>query len=60
MTQSFFHDATEGSMNCVAVAMNNDGSIHCDHGTGTLLTKEFEATYLGNEINKTVNIQFEI
>lgn len=38
--------------------MNNNGSIHFDDGTP--LTKEFEATYLGNEINKTVNIQFEI
>ena len=27
---------------------------------GTPLTKEFEAMYLGNEINKTVNIQLEI
>ena len=43
---------------CVAIAMNNNGSIHFDDGTP--LTKEFEATYLGNEINKTVNIQFEI
>ena len=38
--------------------MNNSGSIHFDDGTP--LTKEFEATYLGNEIIKTVNIQSEI
>ena len=37
--------------------MNNDGSIRFDDGT--LLTKDFEATYVENEINKTVNIQFE-
>ena len=38
----------------VAIAMNNNGSIHFDDDTS--LIKEFEATYLGNEINKTVNI----
>ena len=43
---------------CVAIAMNNDGSIHFDDGTP--LNKEFEAIYLGNEINKTVNIHHEI
>ena len=36
---------------CVAIAMNNNGSIHFDDGIP--LTKEFEATYLGNEIFKS-------
>ena len=43
---------------CVVIAMNNDGDIHFEDRTP--LMKEFEATYLGNEINKTVNMQLEI
>ena len=43
---------------CVAIAMKNDGSIH--FGDGAPLGKEFEAMYLGNEINRTVNIKHEV
>ena len=43
---------------CVAITMNNDGCIHFHDGTP--LNKEFEAMYLGNEINRTVNIKHEI
>ena len=43
---------------CVAIAMKNGGDIHFEDRTPS--TKEFEATYLGNEINKTVNIQLMI
>ena len=43
---------------CVAIPMNNDGSIHFQDGTQ--LAKRFEATYLGNEINRDVNIQHEV
>ena len=43
---------------CVAIPMNNDGSIHFQDGTQ--LAKGFEATYLGNEINRDVNIQHEV
>ena len=43
---------------CVAIAMNNDGCIH--FGDGTPLGKEFEAMYLGNEINRIVNIKHEV
>ena len=37
--------------------MNNDGVVHFHDGTP--LCKEYEATYLGNEINKDVNIKHE-
>lgn len=40
---------------CVAIAMTNDFCIH--FGDGTPLGKEFEAMYLGNEINRTVKYQ---
>ena len=43
---------------CVAIPMNNDGSIHFQDGTP--LATEYEATYLGNEINREVNIRHEI
>ena len=43
---------------CIAIPMNNDGNIHFQDGTP--LTREFEATYLGNEINREVNIRHEI
>ena len=43
---------------CVAIPMNNDGNIHFHDGT--LLTQNYEATYLGNEINREVNIKHEI
>ena len=43
---------------CVAIPRNNDGSIH--FADGTALTKSFETTYLGNELNQEVNIQHEI
>ena len=43
---------------CVAIAMNNDGCIHFHNGDP--LSKEFEAMYLGNEINRTVNIKHEV
>ena len=33
---------------CVAIPMNNEGSIHFQDGTP--LATEYEATYLGNEI----------
>ena len=35
--------------------MKNDGCVH--FGDDTPLGKEFEAMYLGNEINRTVNIK---
>ena len=38
--------------------MNNDGIIH--FYDGTVLTKSYESTYLGNEINRDVNIAHEI
>ena len=38
---------------CVAIVMNNDGFVHFHDGTH--LCKEYEATYLGNEVNKDVN-----
>ena len=38
--------------------MNNDGSIHFQDGTP--LSTEYEATYLGNEINREVNSRHEI
>ena len=43
---------------CVAIPMNNDGIIHFQNGTQ--LAKGFEATYLGNEINRDANIQHEV
>ena len=43
---------------CVAIPMNNDGNIYFQDGTP--LIREFEATYLGNEINREVNIRHEI
>ena len=43
---------------CVAVAMNSDGGIHFQNKEP--LKKEYEAIYLGNEINKEVNIALEI
>ena len=38
--------------------MNNDGYIHFHDETP--LNKEFEAMYLGNEINRIVKIKYEI
>ena len=38
--------------------MNNDGCIH--FGDGTPLTRSHEATYLGNELHRDVNIRHEI
>ena len=38
--------------------MNNDGCIH--FGDGTPLTRSHEATYLGNELQRDVNIRHEI
>ena len=38
--------------------MNTDGDIHFQNQEP--LKKEYETTYLGNEINKDVNIQLEI
>jgi len=35
---------------CVAIQMNNDGSVHLDNQEP--LPKRFETTYLGNEINR--------
>ena len=43
---------------CVAITMNKDGCIHFHEGSP--LNKEFEAMYLGNEINRTVKIKHEI
>ena len=43
---------------CVAIAMNNDGNIHFHDNTP--LEKQYETRYLGNEINKEVNIKHEI
>ena len=39
---------------CVAIAMNTDGHIHFEDGT--CLEKQFETTYLWNELNREVNI----
>ena len=38
--------------------MNNDGSIH--FSVATPLDKKYETTYLGNEVNKEVNIHHEL
>ena len=43
---------------CVAIQMNNDGSVHFDNQEP--LPKRFETTYLGNEINREANIWHEI
>lgn len=43
---------------CVAVAMNSDPNIHFHNNEP--LKKEYETVYLGNEINKEVNITLEI
>ena len=43
---------------CVTVQMNNDGLVHFENDEP--LPKKFEATYLGNEINKEANIKHEI
>ena len=43
---------------CVAIPMNNDGKVHFDDDMP--LPKNFEATYLGNELNKEVNVKHEI
>ena len=43
---------------CVAVCMNGESNIHFEDGT--LLEKKYETTYLGNELNKEVNIRHEI
>ena len=43
---------------CVAIPMNNEGSVHVQDGTP--LATEYEATYLGNAINREVNIRHEI
>ena len=38
--------------------MNNDGKIHFEDDTP--LPKNYEATYLGNELNQEVNVKHEI
>ena len=38
--------------------MNNEGQVHFDNGNP--LPKKYEATYLGNEINREVNIKHEV
>ena len=43
---------------CVAIQMNNDGSVHFDNQEP--LPKRFETTYLGNEISREANIWHEI
>ena len=43
---------------CVAIAMNNDGNIHFQDDTP--LDKKYETTYLGNELNREVNIMHEV
>ena len=43
---------------CVAIQMNNDGVVHFENGEP--LPKKFETTYLGNELNRDVNIKHEI
>ena len=43
---------------CVAIQMNNEGLVHVENLEP--LPKKFEATYLGNEINKEANIRHEI
>ena len=43
---------------CVAIQMNNEGQVHFDNGEP--LPKKYEATYLGNEINRDVNIKHEV
>ena len=42
----------------VAISIYNDGCIH--FGDGTPLTRSHEATYLGNELHRDVNIRHEI
>ena len=43
---------------CVAITMNNEEDIIFQNGDS--LKNSFETTYLGNEINKRVNIKLEI
>ena len=43
---------------CVTIPMNNDGKIHFEDDTP--LPKNYEATYLGNELNQEVNVKHEI
>ena len=43
---------------CVVIQMNNDGQVHFDNGGP--LPKKYEATCLGNEINREANIKHEI
>ena len=43
---------------CVIIQMSNDGQVHFDNGDP--LPKKYEATYLGNEINREANIKHEI
>ena len=43
---------------CVVIQMNNDGMVHFE--SNEPLPKQFEAAYLGKEINKEANIQHEI
>ena len=43
---------------CVAIPIKKDGTIHFQDGTQ--LAKGFEATYLGHDINRDVNIQHEV
>ena len=43
---------------CVTIQMNNDGNVHFQNNDS--LPKKYEATYLGNEINREVNIRHEI
>ena len=43
---------------CIAIPMNNDGNIHFDDATP--LPKNYEATYLGNELNREINVKHEI
>ena len=39
---------------CIAIPMNNDGNIHFDDAMP--LPKNYETTYLGNELNREINI----
>ena len=43
---------------CIAAQTNHNGRIHFHDGS--LLVSAYEATYIGNDINKEVNIRHEI
>lgn len=43
---------------CVAIQMNNEGLVHFDNHEP--LPKKCDASYLGNEINREVNIKHEV